>query len=134
MVKFSVLFLYRRLFPQLEFRRILEWYGYLVLLYTTIFLVLDIFHCRPVSGAWRIDKPSNCLNMDIIWLVGGSLNAVTDIGALCLPMPLLWRLRVEKEKRLQVMGVFLLGGFVCIVSIVRVIELGGLSAEDASCK
>ena len=48
--------------------------------------------------------------MDTIWIVGGSLNAVTDIGALCLPMPLLWQLHVTREKRIQLMGIFLLGG------------------------
>lgn len=134
MVKFSVLFLYRRIFPQAGFRRILSYYGYFVLLYTVVFLVLDIFHCRPVSQAWHSDNKEACLNMDTIWIVGGSLNAVTDIAALCLPMPLLWRLNIEKEKRIQLMGVFLLGGFVCVVSIIRVIELGGLSSTDESCK
>lgn len=133
MVKFSVLFLYKRIFPQAGFRRILSYYGYFVLLYTVAFLVLDIFHCRPVSQAWHSNNKDSCLNIDTIWIIGGSLNALTDIGALCLPMPLLWHLNVEKEKRIQLMGVFLLGGFVCVVSIIRVIELGGLTSNDASC-
>ena len=133
-MKFSVLFLYRRIFPQAGFKSVLTWYGYFVLLYTVIFLVLDIFHCQPVSQAWHSENDGSCLNMDTIWIVGGSLNALTDIGALCLPMPLLWRLHVGLEKRIQLMGVFLLGGFVCVVSIIRVVELGGLSSSDESCK
>jgi len=114
---------------------VLNWYGALVIIYTTIFALLDVFHCKPVNGAWNPQTNPDCLNKDTIWVVGGSLNAVTDIAALCLPMPLLWRLHVTKEKRIQLMGVFLLGGFVCIVSIIRVIELGGLSSpQDESCK
>ena len=154
LVKFSVLFLYLRIFPQTGFRKLIKYYGYFVLLYTTVFLLLDIFHCDPVHAAWDPNNKIACLNMDTIWIIGGSLNAVTDIGALCLPMPLLWQLHVTREKRIQLMGVFLLGGLyvtlellpvieqeqlttnrsVCVVSIVRVIELGGLTSADESCK
>ncbi|KAL2036786.1 hypothetical protein N7G274_010510 [Stereocaulon virgatum] len=128
-VKISVLLLYRRIFPQKRFRILLHWYGAFVLVYTTLFVFLDMFHCRPVDRAWSTTDKSSCLNMDTIWVVGGSLNAITDIAALCLPMPLLWQLHLTKEKRLQLMGVFLLGGFVCIVSVIRVVELGGISSS-----
>lgn len=127
-VKFSVLFLYRRLFPQTGFRMLLLWYGAFVFVYTIVFMLLDIFHCSPVSRAWS-GNISSCLNMDQIWVIGGSLNAVTDIVALSLPLPLLWNLHVTKEKRLQLIGVFLLGGFVCIVSVVRCVELAKVSAS-----
>ena len=40
----------------------------------------------------------------------GSLNVATDVTTLCLPMPLLWRLNISVERRLQVMSMFLLGG------------------------
>ena len=109
-VKISVLLLYRRIFPQQGFRILLYWYGGFVLIYTTIFATLDIFHCSPVDHAWSTVTKSSCLNMDTIWVVGGSLNAVTDIAALCLPMPLLWHLHVTKGKRFELIGVFLLGG------------------------
>ena len=81
-----------------------------MLVYTTIFATLDIFHCSPIDHAWSTLTKSSCLNMDTIWVVGGSLNAITDIAALCLPMPLLWHLHVTKGKRLELIGVFLLGG------------------------
>ena len=109
-VKISVLLLYRRIFPQKRFRILLYWYGAFVLVYTTLFVLLDMFHCRPVYRAWSTMDKSSCLDMDTTWVVGGSLNAITDIAALCLPMPLLWQLHLTKEKRLQLMGVFLLGG------------------------
>lgn len=132
-IKFSVLALYRRLFPQARFRTILTWYGGFLIVYTVVFMLLDIFHCQPVSRAWGYSR-QGCLNMDTVWVVGGSLNAITDIIALCLPLPLLWRLHVTREKRLELIGIFLLGGFVCIVSIIRVVKLGGLSSSsiDAS--
>ena len=88
----------------------MTYYGIFVALYTIAFLILDIFHCRPVHEAWSSGGKTSCLNMDTIWIVGGSLNAITDLAALCLPMPLLWKLHVTKEKRIQLMGIFLLGG------------------------
>lgn len=45
----------------------------------------------------------------------GSLNVATDVTTLCLPMPLLWRLKVSLERRLQVMSIFLLGGLYVLV-------------------
>lgn len=127
-VKISVLSLYRRIFPQTGFQVLLLWYGAFVFVYTIVFMLLDIFHCSPVNRAWS-GNLSSCLNMDQIWVIGGSLNAVTDIVALSLPLPLLWKLHVTKEKRLQLIGIFLLGGFVCIISIVRCVELARVSAS-----
>jgi hypothetical protein len=45
-----------------------------------------------------------------MFVVMGSLNVVTDIATLCLPMPLLWRLQISTERKLQLIGMFMVGG------------------------
>lgn len=53
----------------------------------------------------------------------GSLNVATDVTTLCLPMPLLWRLKISVERRLQVMSMFLLGGlYVLVVGEMMIIK------------
>lgn len=53
----------------------------------------------------------------------GSLNVATDVITLCLPMPLLWRLKISVERRLQVMSMFLLGGlYVLVVGEMMIIK------------
>lgn len=63
----------------------------------------------------------------------GSLNAVTDIITVCLPMLMLRGLQMKLRKKLQVAATFLAGGFVCIVSIYRVPTQAGITLEDFSC-
>lgn len=63
----------------------------------------------------------------------GSLNAVTDIITVCLPMFVLKGLQMKRSKKLQVAATFLVGGFVCIVSIYRVPTQAGISLVDFSC-
>ena len=63
----------------------------------------------------------------------GSLNAVTDIITLVLPMFMLKDLQMKRSKKLQVAATFLVGGFVCIVSIYRVPTQAGISLVDFSC-
>ncbi|KAK3176963.1 hypothetical protein OEA41_008289 [Lepraria neglecta] len=49
---------------------------------------------------------------------------------LCLPLPLLWRLQIDKERKYGLIGIFLLGGFVCVASIYRVPKVYGLALSD----
>ena len=37
------------------------------------------------------------------------MNVVTDIITLSLPLPLIWRLQINKLQKLQLIGIFLLG-------------------------
>ena len=57
---------------------------------------------------------------------------LTDFILLIAPLPTLWRLQMPGETKLQLIGIFCIGGFVCIVSIYRIPQLHGLSLVDAS--
>ena len=57
-----------------------------------------------------------------------------DIIALCLPMPILWRLHTDKARKVQLIGVFSLGGLTCGVSLYRIPQMANLSLSDAPCK
>ena len=63
----------------------------------------------------------------------GSLNAATDIVTVCLPMIMLRGLQMKPRKKIQVAATFLVGGFVCIVSIYRVPTQASITLEDFSC-
>ena len=46
-------------------------------------------------------------------------NLLTDILILAMPIPIVWSLRLDRQKKFGVCGLFLLGGFVCVASIMR---------------
>ncbi|KAI9888106.1 MAG: hypothetical protein M1823_000041 [Watsoniomyces obsoletus] len=59
-------------------------------------------------------------------------NIVGDLLVLLAPFPIVWGLHASRARRLAVVGIFLLGGLVCVVSIVRIPYLGGVFAFDAT--
>lgn len=70
--------------------------------------LLVVFQCRPINAAWT-DVQGQCIHLNTAFIILGSLNALTDIIALCLPMPFLWRLHADKSRKLQLIGIFSLG-------------------------
>lgn len=114
-VKISILLLYRRLFPHRQFRIILWSFGAFVLTYSTVQLLVTLFQCQPIRGAWDPFVKAKCIKLNLEFMIMGSLNVATDVTTLCLPMPLLWRLKVSIERRFQVMSMLLLGGLYVLV-------------------
>jgi hypothetical protein len=62
------------------------------------------------------------------------VNVVTDVGILALPIRYILPLRLTVMRRIQVCGIFLLGGVVCVFGIVRVVALAQAPEGDPSCK
>ena len=109
-IKLSILLLYARLFPFPHLKRII-WSvsGFVVACWLTIIL-LTVFQCRPIRAAWDISVKGHCLRLNVAYIVLGTCNTITDMIALCLPMPLIWRLQTDKPRKVQLICVFSLGG------------------------
>ncbi|KAL6714560.1 hypothetical protein ACLMJK_007985 [Lecanora helva] len=60
------------------------------------------------------------------------MNVITDIEILVLPLPIILRLQISKAQKLQLIGIFSLGGFVCIASIVRAPQVLDIGFTDGS--
>ncbi|KAL8673506.1 MAG: hypothetical protein Q9168_002063 [Polycauliona sp. 1 TL-2023] len=131
-IKISTLILYHRIFPHDRFRLALWFVGAFIGAYSLVQFLVILFQCNPVRGAWRPDIKSDCIQLNRELQVMGSLNAVTDIITVCLPMFMLKGMQMERGKKLQVIATFLVGGFVCIVSIYRVPTQAGISLVDFS--
>jgi hypothetical protein len=69
---------------------------------------------RTIPGGHCVDNTA--------FLLGNSIpNIATDIAILLLPLPFIWRLQQSKSRKIALSGIFLLAGFVCIVSIIRLV-------------
>lgn len=114
-VKFSVLLLYRRIFPNRHFR-ILTWFlAAFIVCYSLVLFLGVIFQCMPIRGAWNPTIEAKCIDLGLIIVITSALNVLTDVLTLCLPLPLLWRLNLPKERKVQLTGIFLLGGLYVLV-------------------
>lgn len=62
------------------------------------------------------------------------VNVLTDVGILALPIRYILPLQLTLARRIQVLGIFLLGSVVCVFGIVRVVVLARAPKADPSCK
>ncbi|KAJ9624475.1 hypothetical protein H2203_005210 [Taxawa tesnikishii (nom. ined.)] len=134
LTKISILLQYHRLFVGLPVCRVIYAVGAVCITYALWSILSNICICTPVAYFWDQSIPKGrCLNKKAVWFTNASLNILTDIAILILPLPSLQRLRLPRRQKIGLMGVFALGGFVCLVSILRLKYLHQISiSKDAS--
>ena len=51
-----------------------------------------------------------CVNLALVGIVIGAVNVAIDVATLMLPVHAVWHLQIEKRWKIQIIGIFLLGG------------------------
>ncbi|KAL8941997.1 MAG: hypothetical protein Q9216_001930 [Gyalolechia sp. 2 TL-2023] len=131
--KLSILFFYHRLFPFRTFFIISFVVGIVSVLWWVAVILIAFLHCRPLAYYWDRSIPNgHCVNDNLIGYSLTSINIATDIVILILPIPWLWGMNMAIPKRMAVVGLFVLGSFVCIAGIVRIPLLAELKLSDVT--
>ncbi|KAK3173075.1 hypothetical protein OEA41_006404 [Lepraria neglecta] len=130
-VKISTLLLFSRIFPGRHFRLWLWSVGLFVAIYSGIQVLSVIFQCRPIQGAWNPFIKAQCIQINLVFMILAGMNVLTDFMLLIAPLPAIWGLQMRKGMKIQLMSIFCIGGFICVVSIYRIPKLHGLSLVDA---
>ena len=132
--KYSVLAFYLRVFP------IVTWLRYsvyaLAVLVTMWILGIEftlIFRCLPISAAWTL-SPGKCISERTIFITQSVPTIFFDVAIISLPISLIWNLRLARPSRIGVVSMFLLGGLVTLMSIVRLTSTLTSSDSDMTCK
>ena len=80
-----------RIFPIVQFRRILMYCGIFVVGFTTSIILVFIWQCTPISAFWKTlagllpsEHPSHCIKVERFLIIIGSINAATDFALLVL--------------------------------------------------
>lgn len=86
----SILFQYR-IFPIVQFRRILMYCGLFVVAFTVSIIIVFIWQCTPISAFWTTlagelpgTHPGRCIKVELFLIIIGSINAATDFALLVL--------------------------------------------------
>ncbi|KAL8967611.1 MAG: hypothetical protein Q9183_002828 [Haloplaca sp. 2 TL-2023] len=134
LVKISILLFYRRVFPKVatSTKWAVAWYATLALVLVVLVVgqATMIFQCSPVSYFWTRSGNGSCINLQATFYSMSALTILTDIAILCLPMPIVWKLQMETRKKIGVIGIFLLGGFVCLATIMRTVYVDQIDTAD----
>jgi hypothetical protein len=89
-----------------------------VIVYYILFQTLMFTSCRPLYAYWKLadyfwlaqnkDK-FKCLDEGIILVASAVVSAVQDFVACGMPMILFWKLRIPKQQKIALGGIFALG-------------------------
>jgi hypothetical protein len=106
------------------------------LLQLLVFLPIAVVQCLPIEAQW-VTLPGGarpkCIRRDIYSLSLAVVNIVTDVLTLLIPFFIFLDLKLNRRVRNALLVVFLLGGLVTIISVVRlyyIIRLYYLTVED----
>ncbi|KAL2434364.1 hypothetical protein ABEF95_004783 [Exophiala dermatitidis] len=120
LVKISILYQYLRFFVQKSFRTA-AWFLIVFIVVAGLAMLLTFsFSCWPLAFFWdKTVQSGHCINLIAFWFCVSALHIATDLAILVLPMPVLTRLQLPRKQKMTLIGVFALGGFGCITSILR---------------
>ncbi|KAL8687667.1 MAG: hypothetical protein Q9224_005085 [Gallowayella concinna] len=87
--------------------------------------------CVPIAYGWDPTIPGgHCANRNAGYLVVGIVDAITDFLILCLPLPMILRLKVSRSRQISLMIIFGIAIFTTIVSALRAYSTTLTTADD----
>ncbi|KAE8161894.1 hypothetical protein BDV40DRAFT_266587 [Aspergillus tamarii] len=132
-IKISILLLYRRIFTVRSFRIASLITGGLVISWCLAVFITVLLQCRPIALNWNKALEGTCIDPKQFFFGNAISNLLIDVVILALPIPMVLQLQLRLSQKLTVLGIFLLGGFVCVASIMRVVTLDIFQTMDTSC-
>lgn len=84
----------------------------------------------PVQRAWNPTIPGKCLDSKSLFIGNAVPNIVIDLVMVSIPIYPVSKLRLPVSQRIALVGLFMLGGVVCVVSIYRVTTIATLDPEN----
>ncbi|KAF1845270.1 uncharacterized protein K460DRAFT_376726 [Cucurbitaria berberidis CBS 394.84] len=129
LTKGSILLQYQRVFKTKRFQIACWTVVAIVIGYTMSSLFSCIFYCIPLRSFWT-REPARCVNQHAMWFAIAAINILTDFIIIILPMPVIRSLRLGRRQKTALTAIFAVGGFVCIVSILRLQSLVAISKSQ----
>ncbi|OJJ48464.1 hypothetical protein ASPZODRAFT_130497 [Penicilliopsis zonata CBS 506.65] len=127
--KASILMQYFRVFPTKRMR-VICWIMLTFVALFGLWAVLSAFlNCIPVAKFWNPTIPGYCLDKEALWFSNAGLHITTDLIILAIPIPALLSLDLPRRQKMALFGIFALGGFVCITSVIRLLALKKISGS-----
>ena len=110
-IKLSILLFYNRIFQIRSFRMVSYAIAAFLVCWFIAFELSTIFQCTPISANWMVgtDASQYCINEYVMYDVYSATNLFTDIVILAMPWPMVMKLHVASKKKVQLLGIFLLG-------------------------
>lgn len=108
--KISILLVYARIFPNRRFQYAVYVLATFLVCHGVLYLLLTALQCLPVNSIWdrSITNPK-CLNANAIVYSSGVLSIFEDVAILLLPIRQVWRLKIDRRRRIMLLALFSIG-------------------------
>ncbi|KAJ5287687.1 hypothetical protein N7478_003373 [Penicillium angulare] len=124
LVKFSIMALYWRIFNKTNIKVPISILATLVCMWGIAVFLLTLLQCIPTRGLWDQSVNASCNVDSQKFLFAISIpNIIIDITLLILPTPYIMKLNMSGSSKKAIISMFLLGSFVCIASIMRLVSV-----------
>ncbi|MCJ1397976.1 hypothetical protein MMC11_001172 [Xylographa trunciseda] len=130
MTNISILCLYRRIFTTPYFRKLSLGLIFMNVIWVIPATIVEIFICLPVQSFWDFTVQGTCIFFSTFWIIICTVELVIDVAILILPIGEISHLQLSLKKKMLLSLIFLLGGFVIITGIVRIIQCYAPGASD----
>ncbi|KAG5952225.1 hypothetical protein E4U58_000888 [Claviceps cyperi] len=132
LVKICLSLFYLNIFPGRGIRKLLWITVGFHVAFGLAFILKTTLQCRPVQYNWtRFDgnpqAPGHCVDIHASGLANGILGVVADIWLIALPLTQLQKLRLHWKKKVGAAVMFMTGGIVTVMSILRLMSLSQFS-------
>lgn len=71
------------------------------------------FQCDPASASWDLElrflRTTTCRNYEFVHYFMSAVHVGSDCALLALPVGMVWRLKMQRRKKIAVIGIFVLG-------------------------
>jgi hypothetical protein len=109
-LKLTALWFYRRIFgPQTRTRYVVHGVIVFIIIAYTALLFISVLSCMPLERRFNQFIEGHCLPQGVTAYLSGAINVLTDAFVVLLPMPAIWKLNLQAERKLRAFCVFGLG-------------------------
>ncbi|KAH8819439.1 hypothetical protein F5884DRAFT_848762 [Xylogone sp. PMI_703] len=119
--KCVVMVLYERVLGVLPWAdRVMKLYWFILAATYVVIQVVTFTDCRPIYLYWQVvPDPGTCSEALGQLIILGALNIFTDVLLIIIPIPVFINIRQSLWQRLRLLGLFSLGVFLVIITIIR---------------
>ncbi|KAI0875285.1 hypothetical protein GGS24DRAFT_301987 [Hypoxylon argillaceum] len=117
--KLSALFFYLKLFNNKSIARVTKWCIIAVSLGTVGLVLWQFLFCHPLSKMWEWDGLETCGDRQPLYIAVCVWSIFTDLLVLVVPLPIIWRLKMERTQKIRLSWLFAAGLSVTATSIIR---------------
>lgn len=82
-----------------------------------------LFQCNPIRKSWRPRTPGKCLPNDTTFYILAAITIFCDVVIFLMPIPLLMKLQINLRRKMGLIGIFALGLFTTVCSVMRMVQI-----------